>query len=179
MRRIGSGVTRERRQGKPSGATCATPSDCERAVSLPSCELAGRSHLKRHNDAEHFVSIPHGTRGRRRADMSAAIRRHDPENLFGRHANPAPILLHFIVVASRTNLGRAAIGKIAAGGFCIGSSRTRRATYHDPGRDHRLQLRPERPATTARTGQQASRPHSFGISAPVVQFGPIRAHELL
>src|SRR5262249_58878523 len=33
---------------------------------------------------------------------------------------PAAVLQHFVVIAGRTDLGRAAIGKIAAGCLCVG-----------------------------------------------------------
>src|SRR5262249_52614011 len=73
------------------------------------------SRLERHDDAEHRVRLPRGTAGWGCADMRAAVGRRDLDDLLGGHADPAAVLFHFIVIAGGTDLGRAAIGEIAAG----------------------------------------------------------------
>src|SRR5215510_9239363 len=80
------------------------------------------SRLERHDDAEHRVRLPHRTAGWGRADMRSAVRRRDLDDFLGRHTDPTSIFLHLVMRAGRTDLGRAAIGKVAAGGLGVGSS---------------------------------------------------------
>src|SRR5262247_2606021 len=83
------------------------------------------SGLERHDDAEHLVRGPYRAGGRRRADMGAAVRRGDLDDLLRRHPDPPSVFLHLVVVAGRADFGRAAIGEIAAGGLGVGAQQLR------------------------------------------------------